>query len=108
MPSREEGLGLVAVEAQLCGAPVVAYASGGLTDVVTPGAGGALVEPGDIDALASALGLLVTNPVEADERGRRAHDRMLERFSPESVARGYLTLYEQAIARQRDRAGTAR
>jgi len=108
MPSREEGLGLVAVEAQLCGSPVVAYASGGLPDVVTPEAGGTLVEPGDIDALASALASLATNPAESAQRGRAAHDRMLERFSPEAVARGYLAFYQQAMAQQRRRSGGAR
>ena len=66
----------------------------------------------DIDWLHVAKGLLLrpfgASLPDALLRGRRAHDRMLERFSPESVARGYLTLYEQAIARQRDRAGTTR
>lgn len=97
VPSREEGLGLVAVEAQLCGAPVVAYASGGLPDVVLPDAGGTLVPAGDIAALAIALAALTTNPAEAVRRGRAAHDRILARFSPEAVARRYIGFYEEAM-----------
>jgi len=108
MPSREEGLGLVAVEAQLCGAPVVAYASGGLPDVVAPEAGGTLVQPGDIDALASALATLVSNVEESERRGQSAHDSMLSRFSTDAVSRGYLALYEQAIAQKHDALGGAR
>ena len=98
MPSREEGLGLVAVEAQLCGAPVVAYESGGLTDVVRADAGGVLVPVGDIAALASAIASLVDQPTEAARRGRLAHAEMLARFSPETVAQRYLECYRDAIA----------
>ena len=97
MPSREEGLGLVAVEAQLCGTPVVAYASGGVVDVVRPDAGGTLVAPGDLEALATAIQSLTEHPAEAVRLGRLAHDDMLARFSPASVARQYLGYYRQAV-----------
>ena len=98
MPSREEGLGLVAVEAQLCGTPVVAYASGGLLDVVRPEAGGTLVPTGDIDALATALASLLNDPARAQMYGDAARAEMRGRFSPESVATGYLALYRDAVA----------
>ncbi len=54
VPSRREGLGLVAVEALALGRPVIASRTGGLPEVVTPGAG-VLVTPDDPDALAAAL-----------------------------------------------------
>ena len=97
MPSREEGLGLVAVEAQLCATPVVAYASGGLTDVVMPEHGGTLVPVGDIDSLASALGDVLDDSARAARDGSRARRAMMQRFSPDAVARQYLQWYEQAI-----------
>ncbi|MCC6243806.1 MAG: glycosyltransferase family 4 protein [Gemmatimonadaceae bacterium] len=93
MPSHNEGLGLVAVEAQMCGAPVVAYNSGGLPDVVRPSEGGTLVSPGDVEGLAAALGALVNDPAEAVRRGALARSSVAARFSPASVAASYLALY---------------
>ncbi len=55
VPSANEGLGLVAVEAQLCEAPVIAFRSGGLVDTITDGQTGLLVPPGDVRALSSAM-----------------------------------------------------
>ena len=89
--------GLVAVEAQLCGTPVVAYADGGLVDVVRPAHGGMLVTVGDIPGLGDALARLLADEVTAHERGRLARDDMLARFSPAAVAERYLTHYRQAV-----------
>lgn len=55
VPSRREGLGMVALEALALGRPVVASAVGGLVDVVADGVDGALVPPDDPGALARAL-----------------------------------------------------
>lgn len=97
MPSREEGLGLVAVEAQLCGTPVIAYASGGLVDVVRPDAGGTLVPPGDLDALSAAMARVLLD-VHATEMGARARESVLAHFSPEAVGAQYLGLYHLALS----------
>ncbi len=96
MPSTEEGLGLVAVEAQLCGTPVVAYASGGLTDVVRADAGGSLVAPGDVPGLAHALAALIDAPEEASRRGLLARDAVLAHFAPAVVAGRYADIYRHA------------
>ncbi|MGV3707260.1 MAG: glycosyltransferase [Gemmatimonas sp.] len=108
MPSRDEGLGLVAVEAQLCETPVVAYDSGGLPDVVIPGAGGTLVEAGNIDALAEGLAPLALDTPDAHQRSRTAGKSgrvaMLGAFSPEAVAQKYLAYYAQALGVREQRA----
>lgn len=96
MPSREEGLGLVAVEAQLCATPVVAYADGGLIDVVRADHGGTLVTVGNTRAFGEALARVLDNEAAARAIGMTARGEMLARFSPESVADRYLTHYQQA------------
>jgi glycosyltransferase involved in cell wall biosynthesis len=55
VPSRTEGLGLVALEALALGRPVVASAVGGLVETITDGDDGALVRPDDPAALAAAI-----------------------------------------------------
>jgi glycosyltransferase involved in cell wall biosynthesis len=96
MPSREEGLGLVAVESQLCGTPVIGYDSGGLPDVVSAAAGGTLVPVGDIPGLAAAIDRLVGDPSEARRLGELARGHVLQTFSPQHVATRYLELYRNA------------
>ena len=51
----DEPFGLVAAEAQLAGCPVIGYARGALPEIVPQDVGGALVTPGDEDALVAAI-----------------------------------------------------
>lgn len=96
VPSTGEGLGLVAVESQLCATPVVAFASGGLTDVVTDGRNGLLVPPGDVASLAAALDALLASPARAATMGANGREDAIERFSPSAVARRYAAIYATA------------
>jgi glycosyltransferase involved in cell wall biosynthesis len=103
MPAVQEGLGLVAIEAQLSGTPVVAFASGGLCDIVADGDTGHLVPPGDAEALAAALDRVLMLPDRGRTLGEAGRRRALERFAPEAVARRYAELYRQ-VQRPADRA----
>ena len=64
MPSRNEGLGLVAIEAMACGTPVVVSRVGGVPEVFPGRACGAFVEPDDPRALATALSEVLGNGKE--------------------------------------------
>jgi len=97
MPATDEGLGLVAVEAQLSGTPVVGFRSGGLPDVVAHEATGLLVAPRDDVALAAALDRVVTQPEEAMRWGREGRRRALERFAPEAAARSFRQIYDRVL-----------
>lgn len=97
MPSVHEGLGLVAVEAQLSRTPVIAYRSGGVPDVVDPTWGGLLVPALDARALADAMTRVHRDPGAVASWGAAARAVMLDRFAPSIVAAGYQALYRQAL-----------
>jgi len=100
IPSEGEGLGLVAVEAQLCGAPVIAFRSGGLTDVVTNDVTGVLTPPGDMRALAAAMDAVLARPDKGAALGYAGRSAALARFSPGIVASHYASIYE-SVKRER-------
>lgn len=97
VPSVDEGLGLVAVEALLCETPVVAFDSGGLRDVIQHEKTGILVKPGDRAALATALDDLLTRDGAGNDLGRAGRLYALSAFAPESAARRYAEIYRQVV-----------
>jgi glycosyltransferase involved in cell wall biosynthesis len=102
VPSLYEGFSLPTVEAMSCGTPVVASRAGALPEVVADCA--VLVEPGDSEALATALRTLIESPDERARLGAAGRARALERYSWTSVARATVDAYTEAIAA----AGTTR
>jgi phosphatidyl-myo-inositol dimannoside synthase len=90
VPSRREGLGLVAAEALALGRPVIASDVGGLPEVVTAGTG-MLVPPGDAAALAHALRSLPLPSPPADSPAVAAH-------AIETVVAAHRDMYARAIA----------
>ena len=97
VPSRDEGLGLVAVEAQLCETPVIAFDSGGLRDIVEHGVTGILVNVFSSEALAGAADELLASPDRAASLGAAGRHSALAVFSPDAVARSYDAIYRTAI-----------
>lgn len=98
VPSINEGLGLVAVEAQLCETPVIAFDSGGLADVVSNGRTGLLIEDISASALAEGIDSLLASSDRGASLGAAGRLHALATFAPESVARRYATLY-RSVAR---------
>jgi glycosyltransferase involved in cell wall biosynthesis len=82
-PSRSEGLCVAAHEAMQAGLPVIASAVGELKHSIVPGETGWLVPPGDVGALADALGAAVTAPERLAGMGAAARGRLFERFGAE-------------------------
>jgi glycosyltransferase involved in cell wall biosynthesis len=101
VPSENEGLGLVAVEAQLCETPVIAFRSGGLVDVVIDGETGLLAPTGDFRALADAMDALLRRDDRGALLGRAGRDKALARFAPAAVAARYRAVYERALTHAR-------
>ena len=92
MPSRDlygqpiEGLGLVYLEANLCGLPVVAGNTGGVSDAVVDGETGLLVNPEDPAAIASAVIRLLSDRDLAAQLAAAGRARVIEEFTWERVA----------------------
>jgi phosphatidylinositol alpha-1,6-mannosyltransferase len=80
LPSRKEGFGIVFLEAMQYSKPVVAGAHGGIPEVVENGVTGWLVEYGDAEGLAKALGSLVTDETTRAAMGQAGHKAITERF----------------------------
>jgi glycosyltransferase involved in cell wall biosynthesis len=97
VPSVDEGLGLVAAEAMLCETPVIAFRSGGLTDVVQHDQTGILVTPGVTAELSAALDFVLDSPEKASELAKAGREFVLGAFSPESAAAKYGGIYRQVI-----------
>ncbi|HLG97621.1 MAG TPA: glycosyltransferase family 4 protein [Bryobacteraceae bacterium] len=72
MPSLEDGLGLVALEAQGCNLPVIVTEAAGAKEAVIPGETGWVIPAADTEALTGALDQAMTRRSELWEMGRRA------------------------------------
>ncbi|MEV5752104.1 glycosyltransferase family 4 protein [Actinoallomurus sp. NPDC052308] len=101
VPSLYEGFSLPAVEHMASGTPLVASRTGALPEVV--GDAAVLVEPGDVEELAGALGRLHDSAEERERVGAAGYARVQERFTWSAVARATVGHYEAAIARRRGR-----
>ena len=96
VPSYNESFGLVAIEAQACGTPVVAARVGGLSTAVSDGVSGVLVDGHDPRDYASALHPLLTDPELRDAMGNKAVHHA-ESFGWDVTADRTLRVYEEAI-----------
>ncbi len=97
VPSYNESFGLVALESQACGVPVVAAAVGGLRTAVQDGRTGRLVDGHATEDWATVLGSLLHEPGRRAEFGvaARAH---AQQFSWRHTADGLLVAYRDALA----------
>lgn len=93
VPSRQEGLGLVALEAMSLGRPVVATCVGGLTEVVEGGVTGMLVAPESPEALADAVSTLLKDEPRRAAMGRAGRLRVEQQFSLERMVEEYQKIY---------------
>ena len=98
IPSREEPLGLVAMEAGAAGRPVVASRIGGLPEIVVDHETGLLEEPRNPAGLADAVMRLIVNPETGRKMGEQARERIAAHFSLAVQARELLSLYDELLA----------
>jgi len=94
MPSLEEGFGMCVVEAMAAGTPVVASRTGAMPRIVEDGRNGRLVDVGDVDGLAVALGELLSSSQLRDRTGEQAQYRAGD-FPWIGIAEQFVLLYTE-------------
>jgi len=97
VPSYSESFGLVALEAQACGTPVVATAVGGLRTAVADGISGVLVDGHDPRAWSSVFARLIQEPQRRVLLSMGAIEHA-SHFGWDATARGTLDIYDRIIA----------
>jgi glycosyltransferase involved in cell wall biosynthesis len=93
----DEGLGMVIVEAQASGAPVVISRSGGMPETVVDGVTGLVAAPGDEAAFAAHLSVLLGDPARRASFSTAARANVLERFDLGRQTARLETLYDEVV-----------
>ena len=97
VPSYSESFGLVALESQACGTPVVATAVGGLRTAVADGISGVLVDGHDPRAWSSVLARLLAEPQRRVLLSMGALEHATH-FGWDSTARGTIDIYDRVLS----------
>ena len=100
LPSLNEGMGRVLVEAMAAGKPIVASKVGGIPDLVKDGHNGFLVKPGDVSDLSFAIKKLLDDKKMREEMGKKgramAKDYSVEKMV-DKIDALYTSLYQEKV-----------
>jgi len=99
LPSLNEGMGRVLVEAMALGKPIVASNVGGIPDLVTHGKNGFLVPPKDPEELAKYIQILLEDGERREKMGLAGKD-MVKNFSSEIMVDRIAELYKELMTRK--------
>lgn len=96
-PSRAEGLGTSVIDAMSLGVPPIAFATGGLPELIEQGASGVLVRPGDTASFASAASRLIDDSQERSRLAEGARTRARS-FTAASTTERTELVYHSVLA----------
>ena len=96
-PSLEDNLPNTVIESMAAGTPVVAYAAGGIPEIIDHGVNGLTAPTGEPARLADALRTMVSDTALRAELGLRAREKVLRVFTRELAAEAYSELYGQVL-----------
>ncbi len=94
LPSTREGFGMVLVEANACNIPVIAYESGGVVEVIENNKNGFLIEPRNINELASKIEFLLKNKDIALMMGKYGRKKAVKLFNWDKIVDNLIEIYE--------------
>jgi glycosyltransferase involved in cell wall biosynthesis len=97
MTSHSEGFGYVLLEGMACGKPVVATSVSEIPRIIIHGKTGLLIPPGDHQALAKSIEILIRNHKLRKEIGQRARQSVAERFKLDHEVKDTISVYLQVL-----------
>ena len=97
MPSLQEAFGQTALEATACGTPVVAFATGGIPDIVRHGLTGLLVPAGDVGGLRVGIQSVLEDDSLSAKMATECRRHAVHEFALDVQARRYIGLYERVV-----------
>ncbi|MFA6098188.1 MAG: glycosyltransferase family 4 protein [Patescibacteria group bacterium] len=98
LPSKNEGFGVVALEAMASAKPIIASDVGGLREIIKNGHDGLLVSPSDSDGFVEKISQLFNNEDYRRRLSENARKSAVERYSWDNITRKLTTLYTQCLA----------
>jgi glycosyltransferase involved in cell wall biosynthesis len=99
LPSNEEGLGIVILEAMASGLPVVSTRCGGPDTCVVEGETGYLIPVGDAEALAHRMQVLLEDRALGQWMGKAGRMLVEARFSIEAAGKAFLEVYDRLLGK---------
>ncbi len=103
-----EPFGRTLIEAMLMRVPLIASDTGAPSEILEGGAAGTLVPPGDVAALAAAVGAVLTNPLGLAAQLDRAESRAQSQYGVVSMRAGTVDLIGRVVAASRTGAAALR
>lgn len=97
LPSSEEGLSNVILEAMAAGLPVVASAVGGNTELVEHGRTGLLCDPADAQSIAAAIRRLFDDPELRRQLGRSTREKVVRDYSMDGMVARTMAIHDRCM-----------
>ena len=96
IPSRQDNLPNIAVEAQACGIPVISFNVGGLPDIIEHRKTGYIAKAFEIEDLANGILWFLSHP-DKEHLNKDVREQAVLKFSQKKIAEEYLNIYKNLL-----------